>query len=300
MNKNNRLRTVISYLFTFFIAFFLFVIVLLTTTRFTIMDTTYFMNTLDDTDYYESTATELNRVIKQNAAPSGFPSEMFDNYVKEEDIREDMMQYEKQKINGEAVTISTVKIEERLQNDIDTYIKDNNISVNPSIQVGIDQFKQTIVEKYSYMTQFPYIDMYGKVMQVFQKVFMIAVPVLLIATAVLLIFIHKMYSSRRLRRRFYAYGLIGAGLLTAALPTVLYATRFFEKVNINPEYMYRLLVTLTKNYLMINIVVGSLLIVAGVILTYVKVKKKQIKKKQGSSRVYPENELFKKLNQETD
>lgn len=294
--NNDKLRTGISYLFTFFLAFFLFVIVLMSSVRFTLMDQGYFLERMDEVKYYNNTATELNRLIKQNARAAGFEVSSFESLVKEEDIRDAMINYEKQKLAGESVTISVDGFKERMETTIRTYINNNNLVVDQSVQQSLDQFVNACVEKYSYLTQFPYLDVYGNLMNLYQKGYMIGLPLLSIVAIALGFFVSRLHKSSRRIRRFYAYGLIGAGLLVAVAPMVLYALRFFEKINLEPKYMYDLLVSMTRTLLMSNIIVGLVLIILGILVTYIKPKKK--KKKDKTDRKYPNDDMLKNIERE--
>lgn len=295
--KNKKLKTIISYLFTFFIAFFMFVIVLATTSRFTLMSPSYFMKQMNKVEYYNNTTIELNRIFKQNAAPSGFPITLFENYIKEEDIRSDMVAYETAIFDGKKASIPTDKIQQRLIKDTNKYITEQKITMNPSIQTAVDQFINANVEKYAYLTSFPYLDVYAKLIKTYQKVYIVVLPILVVSTLILFILVKKMHRSKRRMQRFYAYGFIGAGLLTSVLPMYLYATRFFNKINLNPKYMYELLVALAKTYLLLNILIGLVCIVIGLIVSFAKFKKKndkgerrQIESKLFSSFVIDERE----------
>ncbi|MEG0660813.1 MAG: hypothetical protein RR443_09585 [Anaerorhabdus sp.] len=291
-------RTVVSYLFSFFLAFFLFVIVILTTTRFTLMSSSYFMNKMDAVDYYDNTATELNRFIKNNAAPSGFPLEMFENYIKEEDIRDEMIRYEENMFEGKHTVVSVDEIRKRIVKDTDKYIIDNNIVLNPSTRLGVEDFINTIVNQYTYLTQFPYINEYVSIINLFEKVYMLSIPVLLIVSALLCLAIYKLYDSKRRRKKYYSYALIGSGLLIGTLPFYLYAVRFFERINLSPKYMYDLLVALTRTYLFVNIMVGICFILFGFMVTYLKLKPKR--KKGERSRTSQELEMISNFEQENN
>lgn len=269
----NKTKTIISYLFSFFIAFFMFVIVLLLLTRATILSPSYFLKQMNATQYYENTAIEINRTFKQNAAPSGFPVAMFDSYLKEEDIREDMIQYQKNMMGGKKAEMPTEKIEQRLRDDTNAYILEHKIELSPSIQIGIDTFIQSDIEQYIHLTQFPYIDIYGKLTSFFHKVVMIVVPVLCVVTAILFLALHKLHNTSRRRKRYYAYAWIGAGLMISALPFYLYVAKFFEKIELYPKYIYQLLVSLFNNYLVLNMVVGLVMGIIGLAITYAKKKK---------------------------
>lgn len=52
-------------------------------------------------------------------------------------------------------------------------------------------------------------------------------------------------------------------------------SRFFEKININPQYMYNLFINLIKAFLIANIISGMVLITAGILIAYIKVNRKK-------------------------
>lgn len=288
--QKKKMKRLFSYLFTFFIAFFLFLIVLLSVAKYTVLSPGYFMKQMDKVNYYENTVTALNKMIQQNAAPAGLPTEMFSNYIKIEDIRTDMINYEKAIIAGKEAEVATSQLNKKLSSDIAKYATDKKIVVNETMQKGIDSFIQAIEEKYQYLTQFPYLNTYVSLCDLFTKIFWISMPILCIGIGVLIFFIYRMNQKWRRRRRYYAYGLIGAGLLSSILPMYLYLGRFIEKINLNPKYMYELMVSVMKSYLSFHMCVGISLIVLGTVVAYVTLKKKNNSNKK--ERVYPHNTIL--------
>ena len=286
--RKRRLRTVFSYLFTFFIAFFVFVMVLLTVTKYTVLSSSYFLKQMDAVDYYANTAMQLNQMIKQNAVPAGLPSEMFENYIQEEDIRSDMITYEEALIAKQEAQVSTASIKQRLQRDITSYASEKKITLTNTMQTGIDNFIKTIEDKYQYLTQFPYFHVYVSMIHIFSTIYWIVMPIVLLATGVLIFFVYRLHGGWRRRRRYYAYAFIGGGLLTSALPMYLYSSRFIEKINLSPQYLYDLMVSMMKTYLSYNIMIGMVIIVVGVVCAFVSIKQK----KQETKRYYPSDKLL--------
>ncbi|MEG0315212.1 MAG: hypothetical protein RR646_08150 [Erysipelotrichaceae bacterium] len=278
-----KLKKVINFIFSFFIAFFIFLVLIMTSTRFSVMNERYFIKTLDKVDYYKNTALELNRFIRLNAVPSGFPTEMFEGYITEEDIRSDMIEYEMKMFNHEEADISTKKIDKRIRNTVNTYIVKNNIIMNESLDIGVEAFITAIVKQYSYLTKFPYINMYADLVTRFNKIYVIATPILLTLIAVLTVLMIKINTRAKRRREYGSYVFIGSGLLVGALPTVMLAEKFFQKISLNPKYMYDLIVALGRNYLIINVILGLILIGVGLLLILVKIKKKESRQKSRNS-----------------
>lgn len=270
-----RLRKVCSCLFAFFAAFFLLVIIVLSTARFTLLSPDYFIKEMEASDYYEGTAMQLNRMIRQNAGPAGLPSELFDQYIKVADIHEEMIAYQKAVLNKQEAAIDTNTLKVRLNEDIKKYAADKKIVINGAMQKNIDAFVNSIVEKYQYLTQFPYLDIYASATKLYAKVFIIAIPILLFAFGIVCLLLYRLYRNFHQRKRYYSYVFIGSGLLCAALSMYLYMSRFFEKININPQYMYNLFINLIKAFLIANIISGMVLITAGILIAYIKVNRKK-------------------------
>lgn len=277
--QKHKLRKQFSFLFTFFIAFFLFVTVILSVTKFTILSSSYFLKQLDQVDYYEHTAMQVIQTMKQNAAPAGLPVDMFDNYIQGETTRTEMLQYQQAVFQNQDVSISTTELKQRLQTDIRAYATNKKITITPDMQIGIDGFIKTIEEKYVYFTQFPYLHVYVSIVNLFSKLYWIVLPVLIGLITILSFFVYRLHGGWRRRRKYYAYALIGAGLLSSALPMYMYIGQFVEKINLHPEYMYDLMVVLMRTYLFNNIVIGFVFIVVGILCAFLTIKKRDYGKK---------------------
>ena len=68
MKKTNHL---LASLFSFFIAFFMFLGLFVTITKLTLMNENYLFNTLEKVDYYQAIANELNEDFMQSAGAAG-------------------------------------------------------------------------------------------------------------------------------------------------------------------------------------------------------------------------------------
>lgn len=268
------LKKCISMLFSFFMAFFLFAFVLLCVVRFTLMNPSYILSKMNSVEFYENSVTELNRTIKQNAQPAGFDLELFNNFVKTADVQEDMQNYVKHGFDGERKALDTTKFESELSKTIQEYAASNNITINASVQTGIDNFVSANIENYHHFLEFPFLNYYVQGYDLYKKAFLIAAPLMAILTILMGFLLCRMYRSRRRKKRFLAYGFMGAGWMCAALPLVLIAIKAVERVQLSPQYLYNLIIQLGRNCLYILVIVGIILCLVGIFLTYFKPKKK--------------------------
>lgn len=274
------MKKVISYIFSFFLAFFLFLLSVLCVLRFTAGSESYFLKQLDKTEYYESAVDGYNRLLKQNARPTNFPIELFDNYVKTVDVIDEMKESVEAGFKGASFAISTDTFKQRLMDTTSGYIAENSITINSQTQEAIDTFINANVENYAKLLQFPYIEYLGKGIHMLHRVFWIAAGALALLCLLLGFAQIRMHKSKRRKKRWLAYSFIGAGWMIIVAPALLLGFKVFDRIQIQPEYLYRVLTTVLNGTAMRVLIVGILWILAGVFLTYYKPKSKS-KKKQG-------------------
>ena len=82
--KKSSSRTTLSYILSLLIAIFLSILVVLTVTRFTVMSPSFLISKMDGADFYKQSVVSLNEEIQQETQSTGFPIEMFENYVDED------------------------------------------------------------------------------------------------------------------------------------------------------------------------------------------------------------------------
>lgn len=281
------LKKSIAMLFSFFLAFFLFAFTLLCVTRITLMNPSYILSSMNSIEFYENAITELNQSIRQNARPAGFPVELFDNYLDVEDVNVSMQNYIKDGFNGDFKEMSTADFEMKLSDTMNSYIREEGIQVNKSTQTGIDSFVRANVENYHHFLEFPFLKYYVQGYELYSKIFLLGAPVVALLSLIMGFALFRIHNSRRKKKRMYAYSLIGSGLLCSVLPLYLLGTKFFERIQLSPQYLYNLVTHMTKNYMMILVVIGIVMIGLGFFITYFKIKKKgHIKRDYSKSVMY--------------
>lgn len=274
------MKKVISFIFSFFLAFFLFLLTTITVMRFTVVGETYFMSQLNKTNYYESAVVSYNRLLKQNARPTNFPVELFDNFVNTADVIDDMKAGIKASFRGDTYEADTGDISNRLKQITDGYISDNNLTVNQRTTDAIHTFVDANTDNYAQLLVFPYMNLLSKGIKVFHKVYWIAAILLIVLCAVLTFAQIRMHKSRRRKKRWLAYSLIGAGLMGSVFPAILLGQKIFDRIQIDPEYLYDVIVAVMNGSMMILIFISILWILLGIFLTYFKPNHKKTGKHQ--------------------
>lgn len=248
--------------------------------RFTVVGETYFMSQLNQTNYYESAVVSYNRLLKQNARPTNFPVELFDNFVSTADVIDDMKAGIKASFRGDTYEADTSDTSNRLKQITDGYISDNKITVDQRTKDAINTFIDANTDNYAQLLVFPYMNLLSKGIGTFHKVYWIVAGLLIVLCAILTFAQIRMHKSRRRKKRWLAYSLIGAGLMGTMVPAVLLAQKVFDRIQIEPEYLYDVIVAVMNGSMMILISISMLWMLLGFFLTYFKPKHKKTGKHQ--------------------
>lgn len=248
--------------------------------RFTVAGEQYFMSQLNKTEYYESAVVAYNRLLKQNARPTNFPVELFDDFITTSDVIDEMKDSIKASFHGESYEADTTEVKNRLKQITDTYISENQITIDQRTKDAINTFIDANTDNYKTMLEFPYMNLLSKGIVLFHKVYWIVAGVLSLLCAILTYAQMRMHKSKRRKKRWLAYSLIGAGLMGGMIPAILLGQNIFERIQIEPEYLYDVIVAVMNGSMITLIVVSTLLIFFGLFLTYFKPKTRKKGKHQ--------------------
>lgn len=266
-------RKTLSYLFSLLIAIFLSIFVVLTVTRFTIMSPSYILRQMNNADFYEQSIADLNDEIQQETQSTGFPIEMFENYLNPDDYKAIIESNMKAAFENGNTEIDTTQFEQQLDQDINQYIKDNNILINTDSENAIALMKSNLVELYKSYITFPYVSIIYEVIDTYQSLYLIAAVILIVLIAIASVFLYRLYSNYKGRRRYFAYALSSSGLMCLLLPGVLYFGKFVNKINLSPAYFYDFFTGMFNSYLLIYVIIGFVMIVLANVFAYIKFKR---------------------------
>lgn len=272
MHKKSKRRSV-AYIVSLLLTVFISIFIVLTISNFTVFNANYLLSKMESVNFYQEAISNLNEQIQQETQSTGFPIEMFENYIDEktaDDIIEnhlrDALVYGKTKID-------TSKFEEKLSNDIDNYLKSANIIINSEEETAISILKTNLIDYYETYLTFPYLNVYVDVVNNFHFFYHVIVVILVLLILLAGFILYHLFSHYRGRRRYFAYSLISSGLICFILPAIIYFGNFVNKISLSPQYFYNFITSAINTYLSIYIIAGLILIASGIICAYIKIEK---------------------------
>mgnify|MGYP000038901247 CR=1 FL=1 len=269
--KKSSSRTTLSYILSLLIAIFLSILVVLTVTRFTVMSPSFLISKMDGADFYKQSVVSLNEEIQQETQSTGFPIEMFENYVDEDTAKTAMEKYINNAFDGGETTISTTEFETKLTQDIDNYL---NIIINSESQEAISVLKSNLIDLYKSYLSFPYLALVIDVINTYDGIFLIAAAALVVLIGLASFLLYRLYSHYQGRRRYFSYALSASGLMCFALPFFIYIGKFIDKISLSPAYFYNFFTSTLNSYMLTFVIVGLVMIVLANIVAYIKFERK--------------------------
>ena len=267
-------RSNISFLLALLLTIFISILIVITVTKTTIMNPNYLISKMERADLYQQSIVNLNKQIQQETQSTGFPLEMFENYIDEKSADKIMKNYIQTAFSTGNTNIDTSAFESALSKDIDNYLESNNIIINSEEKTAISTLKTNLINYFETYLTFPYLDLVINLINTYNTYYYIVAAILLILIITAGFILYRLYSHYRGRRRYFAYALSSAGLICLALPGFIYFGNFVNKISLSPKYFYDFVTSTINSYLFIYIIIGIIMIVVGNGVAYLKFKKR--------------------------
>ena len=112
--KKSSSRTTLSYILSLLIAIFLSIFSSSNSNSFYCYVSKFLNFKMDGADFYKQSVVSLNEEIQQETQSTGFPIEMFENYVDEDTAKTAMEKYINNAFDGGETTINKLELKQNL------------------------------------------------------------------------------------------------------------------------------------------------------------------------------------------
>lgn len=285
-SKNNSiLKQGICIFASFLLAVSITVLALFTSVKLGFVNEKQVLKAFESSNFYSRVYTELMSDCENEAIISGLSKEIFDGVFSLEELTNYVNTYVLSYLHDEDYTLDTSAMEQRLSENIHTYATENNLVVDGDIDAVISSFTSTVVAYYKTAGEFPYFDQITSIFHLFDKLIIYIMPCMSVFCIVLVILLWRLNTFKKNRTfRYLSYGFLSSAISILVIPIACFASGFYKRILITPEYVYRYLISYLTNGLQIFIYVGIGLFIFGAIFIFVSFQIKQkLKKKSASS-----------------
>ena len=247
----NSIKIILKYLLLFISSLMVIMIALITTFKFTLLNSDYVKNEFEKNNYYKKLTTEIKTEMSYYTEQSGFTDDVLDNLFTENDVKYDFTRYINSLYTGEQFTIDTHEIEKNLNKNMTAQLKGSNFKAanTEEIKKFVSQMTSIYDKEIRLMG---YVDsaknIISKIVYMCDKVLFVLVAGLALSILVYL----KSFKTRDLSVMFY----------TSSFLLLFFVLYFKNSIDINNISIYSELISnIIKG--LINNVLNTICIVSG-------------------------------------
>ena len=226
----------------------------------TIFNTNFIIKRMDN-KYYDSVISSLTRTLKDELAPpSGMPEEVFEGLFNRYLIKEDAQASVRAVFANIDYTYDSSRIHNILMTRFTKYVQENNIEISGT---NIDTLTDYCLKEYERQISIPYMKTFAPLRQLFENAFpyaLLGISLLLILLTLFLFRIHR-FIHRALR--YSIYSLFASALMVVPFPLFFLIQGSYKKVNIMPEHVKMLFVSLFQAALFTMLISGLIIGILG-------------------------------------
>lgn len=129
------IKTILKYLLLFISSILVIIVTLVTTLRFTLLNSDYVKNEFEKNNYYKKLTAEIKTEMSYYTNQSGFTDDVLDNIFTETDVSYDFNRYINSLYTGDEFTVDTQKIENNLNKNINAQLKGSSFKVTNTEEI---------------------------------------------------------------------------------------------------------------------------------------------------------------------
>ena len=269
-----RREKLLGGMFSFFIAFFLFLLLFVCISKATLLNKGYLLSTLDKTEYYTAVTKELTEDFQKSAGAAGFQPSIYDGFLKEADVKKEAVAFIDTSFTGKTAVVDQKSFMDKLDTYLQKIIQKEKLKLDEDGKLRLQNYVKVNAKGYKQYVQFPFIQYIVMGVQMMDRILPFAIGACVLLLLLSVIFLIRMKLKKEDTLLFLGSAAGGAGWMLALLPAGILLGGFTHRIRLEPEYFYNFFVAFLDGYLWLLILFGIALILVGIILILFIFKKR--------------------------
>lgn len=275
--KKKSLSSVISIIASLFLSIFISILAVFVGLKLGFASNSSITKAMIDSKYYHIVYEQFISESESLLIPKGLDISIYEGVFTENQLKTDGNAYLLAALNSKTYSINMDEYKRNLADNIKAYVEENNLMVDGEMDAVIDEITTEIMDYYTDIIRVPYASTIGNVFRAIDKLFFIVcIPVLIFAAIIVWIICRQNLSKKNRIFRYSAYATMSGAISVLIIPIFCMVTEFYKKIQINPEYIYRFMVSYIENGINILLIIGGVLFAVSLIMigtsTYIKHK----------------------------
>lgn len=271
-----RIRNVVSYVFSLFLALIFFLLFASIALRFGLFNDKATLARINESGYYNNVQEELYKNIKTITDEAKLPESVMSDVISLKRVYVNGKNYISNVLEGKEAKADTSKVEEELQKNIDEYLSKTDIKSSDleTVNPGTSQLVYQAAKEYKRMLEFPFVKYIKEYEEAFYHVIKWCIPVCVVLLVLIYIMLFRIHRYKHRIARYSAFGMLGATWMMLMAPLYLMISGMYQKISITPEYYDAFIHSYLKNGTAMFLYVGGVGMILSIALillaTYIK------------------------------
>lgn len=246
--------------------------------KLTLMSEGYILKSLDDVNYYQGIADDLNDDFVHSAGAAGFEPEIYENYISEKEVKEISQTYIQNYFENKEATVDTKDMKVRLNEYLHDYVQKKNIKMEQGDEKRLAEYIHMNAQAYQKYLSFPFMQYLVMGFDMFDQVLPFVFIACLLIVFIAAFFLYKLKLKQKEVMFYISTICIASGLLVAGIPLVILIGKFVRRISLTPECYYLFMVRYFEGYLYNLLLCSGLLIVVGLLVMVIQKRNEHLKK----------------------
>ena len=229
-------KRIIGGIFTFLLTVLAAVLILLLSTAMSIFNDRVVIQKLNESNYYNDIYSELNKKAEELIAKAELPDSVLTKVITLERVYVDGKNYIEATLRGEEVPLQTQKLREQLSDNVDQYLKEQNLVITDELSMGVATIITELEELYRQGIELELMKYLHEYKLSFYRLMWVIIPVILALTVVLCYFILQMNRYKHRGVRQISYATLSASVMAILSAGYLLLAKPYRRLEIAPDY----------------------------------------------------------------
>jgi hypothetical protein len=280
--KQKLMQRIISSIFAFLLTMIFVSSFTLTGLYYGVFNNRIILSKVNESNYYNEVYKELQDRAEGILQEAGLPLNVLSDVITLKRVYVGGKYYIEDTLSGKEPVINTDKVRSQLEQNIDQYLTEEDISGTKELDTGIEEVIRKIEQEYKRGIHFQFIDYIAEYKASFMRLLRIAIPILILLASVIIVLLIKIHRYKHSGIRYIAYAMIASSCIVISSSAFLLITKSYEKMKQLPFYYGRFLTNYLKWDIQVFLYLGGIgMLLAILLIILVAYLKNNITGRQG-------------------
>lgn len=271
MKSNSpKIQNLISSIYSFFLSLLLLALTVIIGLYFGVFNNRIIVSKVNESNYYNEVLKEVNDRAEIIISKTGLNSSVLNEVITLEKIYISGKYYIEDTLSGKDHVINTASIRDRLTQNIDQYLIEQEIERTEELDKGVNEIVSAVEQEYKRGVRFQFVQFVTEYKLQYVEFIQWALPILILFIALISYLLIRIQKYKHRGIRYITYAVMSSSLMTVLTATYLLLLRFYDKVEVSPQYYNRFLANYLRWDIQVYIYLGGIgAVISALLIMYV-------------------------------